>query len=93
MDSQNSITIAHACAGEGHTLVLLIDCSEQLWSLLRSHSNEQGVSAGKSLSKSQFVQQLLLFLNTYLMLQDGNTLAVYAVDGTGRSCADSPKSA
>jgi len=69
--------------GEGHLLVLLIDCSDHLWSLLRGHSDKQGVSAGKSLGKPQFVQQLLLFLNTYLMLQDGNRLAVYAVNGTG----------
>lgn len=66
--------------GEGHLLVLLIDSSDQLWTQLRSSSDKQQSQDGRSLGKAQFAQQLLLFLNTYNMLQEGNQLAVFAVD-------------
>lgn len=64
--------------------MLLIDSSDQLWTQLRTSSDKQQSQDGKTLGKVQFVQQLLLFLNTYNMLQEGNQLAVFAVDGSGR---------
>lgn len=66
--------------------MLLFDASQHFWGQLRAASETSQDQDEKSLGKTQFVQQLLLFLNTYLMLQDENRLAAFAVDGEGR-CA------
>ena len=67
-------------AGDACMLVLLLDTSCGMWEQLR-HSGQQDPEKPTA---ATLMQQLLLFLNTYLMLQEGNTVAVSAVDNTGR---------
>lgn len=64
--------------------MLLIDASENLWNQLRTVNDQQEAQDGQTLGTAQLAQQLLLFLNSYLMLQDGSQLAVYAIDSCGR---------
>lgn len=68
---------------DGRILVLLLDTSHGMWDQLRNSNSSQYGQEPPSLGKASFVQQLLLFLNTYLMLQEGNKAAVFAVDGSG----------
>ena len=67
-------------------LVLLLDTSTGMWEQLRQNESQKGSAELLHLGKASFVQQVLLFLNTYLMLQEGNKATVFAVDGNGR-CA------
>lgn len=72
--------------GEGRVLVLLLDTSIGMWEQLR-RNDLQKTSAGLSqLNQANFISQVLQFLNTYLMMQEGNKATVFAVDGSGR-CA------
>lgn len=75
-----------ASMDEGRVLVLLLDISAGMWEQLRRNDAQKGSAELPQLGKANFVQQVLLFLNTYLMLQEGNKAAVCAVDGNGR-CA------
>ena len=70
-------------AGEGRTLVLLLDTSTGMWEHLTLQKTPTDASE-LPLGKSSFVQQVLMFLNTYVMLQEGNQATVFAVDGSGR---------
>ena len=72
------------CAGEGRILVLLLDVSAGLWEELRRKEAHGDAVRSQQLGKASFVQQILLFLNTYMMLQEGNRATVFAVDGCGR---------
>lgn len=56
-----------------------------MWDQLRQSNSSQQTQESQSLGKASFVQQILLFLNTYLMLQEGSKAAVFAVNGSGRS--------
>lgn len=67
-------------------LVLLLDASAGMWEQLGRNESHKGSTELSQLGKASFVQQVLLFLNTYLMLQEGNKATVFAVDGSGR-CA------
>ena len=61
------------------------------WSHLGSAcGHEHPAQDEQTLTEATFLQQLLLFLNTYLMLQEGNKAVVFAVDGTGRSANKLP---
>lgn len=75
-----------ASTDEGRVLVLLLDTSAGMWEQLRRNEAQKGSAEIPQLGKANFVQQVLLFLNTYLMLQEGNKATVFAVDGHGR-CA------
>ncbi|KAL3153654.1 hypothetical protein ABBQ32_013255 [Trebouxia sp. C0010 RCD-2024] len=72
-----------ASMDEGRVLVLLLDISAGMWEQLRRNDAQKGSAELPQLGKANFVQQVLLFLNTYLMLQEGNKAAVCAVDGNG----------
>ena len=72
--------------GEGRVLVLLLDACAGMWEQLGRNESREGSAEPSQLGKANFVQQVLLFLNTYLMLQEGNKATVFAVDGSGR-CA------
>ena len=72
--------------GECRVLVLLLDTSTAMWQQLRENDSQKGSAELLQLREASFVQQILLFLNTYLMLQEGNKAIVFGVDGSGR-CA------
>ena len=72
-------------AGEARMLVLLLDTSRGMWEQLQQDGGHQETQESQKPTPATLMQQLLLFLNTYLMLQEGNNVAVFAVDGTGRS--------
>lgn len=76
-------------ADEGRVLVLLLDTSAGMWEQLRRHDAQKSSAELPQLGKASFVQQVLLFLNTYLMLQEGNKATVFAVDGSGRCAMNS----
>ena len=76
-------------AGDSRMLVLLLDTSRGMWEQLRHSGGQQEAQAPQKPTPATLMQQLLLFLNTYLMLQEGNNVAVFAVDGTGRSAHSS----
>ena len=51
---------------------------------LQDNEDSKQPQGAQALSKASFFQQILLSLNTYLILQEGNKAAVFAVDGSGR---------
>ena len=61
-----------------------------MWEELRKQDNQQPGLNKQTLPEAKFFQQLLLFLNTYLMMQEGNKAVVFAVDGKGRSASTLP---
>ena len=65
--------------------MLLLDTSQGMWDQLRQSDSGKQANELQTLGKASFVQQLLVFLNTYLLLQEGTRAAVFAVDGSGRS--------
>ena len=65
--------------------MLLLDTSSGMWDQLQHSTRDEQTQDSQSLGKAAFVQQLLMFFNTYLMLQEGSKAAVFAVDGSGRS--------
>ena len=71
-------------ADEGRVVVLLMDTSASMWEQLRRNDAQKSSAETPQLGKASFVQQVLLFLNAYLMLQEGNKATVFAVDGSGR---------
>lgn len=70
-------------------LVLLLDTNTAMWEQLRRNGSQKGSAELSRLSEANFVQQALLFLNAYLMLQEGNKATVFAVDGSGRCACSS----
>ena len=71
-------------AGDGRVLILLLDTSRGMWDQLKDNEDSMQPQGAQGLSKASFFQQILLFVNTYLILQEGNKAAVFAVDGSGR---------
>ncbi|KAL0018611.1 hypothetical protein WJX77_010552 [Trebouxia sp. C0004] len=69
--------------GDGRILILLLDTSRGMWDQLHDSEDSKQPHGAQALSKADFFQQILLFLNTYLILQEGNKAAVFAVDGSG----------
>ncbi|DBA69383.1 TPA: hypothetical protein ACH3X2_012855 [Trebouxia sp. C0005] len=69
--------------GDGRILVLLLDTSCGMWDQLQDKVSGKQLQDPQTLGKAEFCQQILLFLNTYLILQEGNKAAVFAVDGSG----------
>ena len=55
-----------------------------MWDQLQDKVSGKQLQDPQTLGKAEFCQQILLFLNTYLILQEGNKAAVFAVDGSGR---------
>ncbi|KAA6420748.1 MAG: general transcription factor IIH subunit 3-like [Trebouxia sp. A1-2] len=54
-----------------------------MWDQLQDKVSGKQLQDPQTLGKAEFCQQILLFLNTYLILQEGNKAAVFAVDGSG----------
>jgi len=84
-----SCCLSFACipasnAGDGRILVLLLDTSCGMWDQLQDKDSGKQLQDPQTLGRADFCQQILLFLNTYLILQEGNKAAVFAVDGSGR---------
>ncbi|KAL0055625.1 hypothetical protein WJX82_002545 [Trebouxia sp. C0006] len=69
--------------GDGRVLILLLDTSRGMWDQLQDNEDSMQPQGAQALSTASFFQQILLFLNTYLILQEGNKAAVFAVDGSG----------
>lgn len=69
--------------GDGRVLILLLDTSRGMWDQLQDNEDSKQPKGAQALSKASFFQQILLFLNTYLILQEGNKAAVFTVDGSG----------
>lgn len=57
-----------------------------MWEQLRRNDMQKGSAGLSQLNQASFISQVLQFLNTYLMMQEGNKATVFAVDGSGR-CA------
>lgn len=79
-------TTAILTPGEGRVLVLLLDTSIGMWEQLRRNDLQKSSAGPSHLNQASFISQFLQFLNTYLMMQEGNKATVFAVDGSGR-CA------
>ena len=60
--------------------MVLLESHAGLWSQLQAAASQQALGA------AQLVQQLILFLNGFLLLNEANKAAVFAVDDAGR-CA------
>lgn len=78
------VSFPAAHAGDGRVLILLLDTTRGMWDQLHDNEDSKQPQGAQALSKASFFQQILLFLNTYLILQEGNKAAVFAVDGSGR---------
>ena len=70
--------------GDARTLVLLLDTSRGMWEQVQHSAGQHQAQEPQKPTPATLIQQILLFLNTYLMLQEGNNVAVFAVDGKGR---------
>ena len=55
-----------------------------MWDQLQDDEDSMQPQGAQALSKASFFQQIVLFVNTYLILQEGSKAAVLAVDSSGR---------
>ncbi|KAK9841870.1 hypothetical protein WJX81_008450 [Elliptochloris bilobata] len=63
-------------------LVVLLETRGEFWERLLAASQGAGAADFCALTPEEFVQQVLVFLNAFLLLNEGNKLAVFAAHTT-----------
>eukprot|EP00884_Botryococcus_braunii_P000069 jgi/Botrbrau1/10062/Bobra.0355s0018.1 len=65
-------------SGESCTLLLLLETHPSLWCDLQRLNVDQS-NSGSSLGPATYIEQVIIFLNAFLLINEGNRLAVFAV--------------
>ncbi|CAL5227323.1 g10263 [Coccomyxa viridis] len=66
-------------------LVILLEAHQGLWSQLNPETDANGTEEPRHLTLAGFLQQVLVFINTFLSLSDANQVAVIGMTSTTSS--------